>query len=426
MSRVFIVLLLVLPFCNCQINQNISNDANSPELKGKLVFAHVLFRHGDRTPVEPYPSDPWSDVNDWPTGWGQLTNTGKRQHHELGKWLRKRYDSILNKTYSNNEIYIRATDVDRTLMSALSNLAGLYPPQGNDVWDNSIAWQPIPVHTVPESQDYILAGKKSCPAYEYAYSAMKNSPEFQKYDERYTYLYEYLTKWTGRSVDSLESVSIINNTFFIEGLYNKTLPDWTKKIYPSKDMTFISEFSFALFTYTRPMARLKTGPLIKEMFKRFSDKANNKLKPNRSVWIYSAHDTTVANVLNTLKLFEYHSPPYAACVMLELRIDDQQKPYVSVFYKNTAEEPKPLEIPGCGTSCPLDQMYQLYKDILPEDWTSECKLSMLSMTYEEANLGSAMGILVAAIVIVLLLIYVASIYFRRRSYIDYRRYAQVA
>lgn len=426
MSRVFIVLLLVLPFCNCQINQNISNDANSPELKGKLVFAHVLFRHGDRTPVEPYPSDPWSDVNDWPTGWGQLTNTGKRQHHELGKWLRKRYDSILNKTYSKNEIYIRATDVDRTLMSALSNLAGLYPPQGNDVWDNSIAWQPIPVHTVPESQDYILAGKKSCPAYEYAYSAMKNSPEFQKYDERYTYLYEYLTKWTGRSVDSLESVSIINNTFFIEGLYNKTLPDWTKKIYPSKDMTFISEFSFALFTYTRPMARLKTGPLIKEMFKRFSDKANNKLKPNRSVWIYSAHDTTVANVLNTLKLFEYHSPPYTACVMLELRIDDQQKPYVSVFYKNTAEEPKPLEIPGCGTSCPLDQMYQLYKDILPEDWTSECKLSMLSMTYEEANLGSAMGILVAAIVIVLLLIYVASIYFRRRSYIDYRRYAQVA
>ncbi|XP_055849783.1 prostatic acid phosphatase [Episyrphus balteatus] len=424
MSLFFIALIMVLPFY-CEGNQNV-NDAKNPELKGKLVFAHILFRHGDRTPVEPYPSDPWSDVNDWPTGWGQLTNTGKRQHHALGQWLRKRYDSILNQTYSKDDIYIRATDVDRTLMSALSNLAGLYPPVGNDVWDNSISWQPIPIHTVPENQDNILAGKKSCPAYEYAYSAMKNSPEFQKYDEQYTYLYEYLTKWTGRTVDSLESVQRINNTLFIEGLYNKTLPDWTKKIYPSKDMTFISDFSFALFTYTRPMARLKTGPLIHEILKRFSDKASNKLKPNRSVWIYSAHDTTVANVLNTLKLFEYHSPPYAACVMLELRIDDQKKPYVSIFYKNTPDEPKPLEIPGCGTSCPLDRMYELYKDILPEDWTSECKLSMLSMTYEEANLGNAMGILVAVIVIILLLIYVASIYFRRRSYMDYRRYAQVA
>lgn len=424
MSRFFIALLLLLPFY-CDGNQ-IVTDANNPELKGKLVFAHVLFRHGDRTPVEPYPSDPWGDASDWPTGWGQLTNIGKRQHHELGQWLRKRYNSILNKTYSKDEIYVRATDVDRTLMSALSNLAGLYPPEGKDVWDSSIAWQPIPVHTMPESQDNVLAGKKSCPAYEYAYSAMKNSPEFQKYDERFTYLYEYLTKWTGRNVDSLESVQRINNTLFIEGLYNKTLPDWTKEIYPSEDMTFISDFSFALFTYTRPMARLKTGPLIKEMLERFSQKTKHKLNPDRSVWIYSAHDTTVANVLNTLKVFKIHSPPYTACVMLELRIDDENRPYVSVFYKNSPDEPKPLEIPGCGTSCPLDRMYQLYKDIIPEDWATECKLSMLSMTYEEANLGNAMGILVAAIVVILLLIYVASIYFRRRSYMDYRRYAQVA
>lgn len=422
MLPICVIFLLVLPFFCKGIE---TNSTDNLKLKGKLVFAHVLYRHGDRTPIEPYPSDPWGDIKDWPTGWGQLTNLGKQQHHELGKWLRKRYDSILGKTYSKQDIYVRSTDVDRTLMSALSNLAGLYPPQGTDIWDNNIAWQPIPVHTVPEREDYILASKKSCPAYEYAYSAMKNSPEFQKYDERFTYLYAYLTKWTGREVDTLESVQRINNTLYIEGLYNKTLPQWTQKIYPSADMSFISDLSFALFTYTRPMARLKTGPLIKEMFKRFSDKAEKKLNPDRALWVYSAHDTTVANVLNTLKLFEIHSPPYTACIMLELRISEE-KPYISVFYKNSTDEPNPLEIPGCGISCPLDKMYELYKDILPEDWKSECKLSMLSMTYEEANLGNAMGILVGAIVVILLLIYIASIYFRRRSYMDYRHYAQVA
>uniref|UniRef100_A0A0K8V6W7 Lysosomal acid phosphatase n=1 Tax=Bactrocera latifrons TaxID=174628 RepID=A0A0K8V6W7_BACLA len=43
-------------------------------LKGKLIFSHVLFRHGDRTPIEPYPTDPWKNREYWPVGWGELTN----------------------------------------------------------------------------------------------------------------------------------------------------------------------------------------------------------------------------------------------------------------------------------------------------------------------------------------------------------------
>ncbi|XP_036323007.1 uncharacterized protein LOC118736947 [Rhagoletis pomonella] len=43
-------------------------------LKGKLILAHVLYRHGDRTPIEPYPTDPWKKREYWPVGWGELTN----------------------------------------------------------------------------------------------------------------------------------------------------------------------------------------------------------------------------------------------------------------------------------------------------------------------------------------------------------------
>lgn len=73
----------------------------------------------------------------------------------MGQWLRKRYSSLLSKTYNKDEIYIRSTDVDRTLMSALSNLAGLYEPVAKDVWNPDIHWQPIPVHTSPEKLDSV-------------------------------------------------------------------------------------------------------------------------------------------------------------------------------------------------------------------------------------------------------------------------------
>lgn len=52
-------------------------------------------------------------------------------------------------------------------MSAEANMAGFFPPHGNQVWNENIRWQPIPVHTIPEEEDYILHAKTACDRYEY-------------------------------------------------------------------------------------------------------------------------------------------------------------------------------------------------------------------------------------------------------------------
>jgi len=40
-------------------------------------------------------------------------------------------------------------------MSAYCNLAGLFPPQGSQVWSETLPWQPIPVHTEPRDIDHV-------------------------------------------------------------------------------------------------------------------------------------------------------------------------------------------------------------------------------------------------------------------------------
>jgi len=40
-------------------------------------------------------------------------------------------------------------------MSAYCNLAGMFPAQGSEVWNDKLLWQPIPVHTVPKDTDFV-------------------------------------------------------------------------------------------------------------------------------------------------------------------------------------------------------------------------------------------------------------------------------
>ncbi|XP_065723269.2 prostatic acid phosphatase isoform X1 [Drosophila suzukii] len=428
---IVIPLLCVLSFGLANALHGYANAEGQPPdmlatLPGQLKFVHVIYRHGDRTPVDPYPTDPWGERKFWSTGWGQLTNLGKQDHYDLGKWLRNRYSNLLPFQYSNEDIFVQSTDVDRTLMSAQSNLAGLYEPQGEDIWNADIKWQPIPIHTTPEKEDPILAAKAPCPAFDYELATLESSPEFKAMTEKHRDLFAYLSEKAGRSVKTFVDAQYLNNTLFIENLYNMTLPEWTKKVYGGEELTYVANFAFVISTYTRKLARLKAGPLLKDIFNRFEEKSSRRLDPDRSMWVYSAHDTTIANVLNALKLFEIHSPPYAACILMEMRLDESNTPLVSIFYKNTTAEPLPLDIPGCGPSCPLKSLVSLYQDVLPVDWERECKRTTMMMTYEEANLGTATGILILIVIALLFASYGLMIYYRRRNYKLYTSYSQMA
>ncbi|OAD55716.1 Prostatic acid phosphatase, partial [Eufriesea mexicana] len=362
MNRILLVIILSFFIIKLLCAQDID--------LGTTVFANVLYRHGDRTPIRPYPNDPYNNKSMWPVPYGELTNLGKYQHLMLGYWIRKRYSHLLSSSYSRNDIYIQSTNVDRTLMSAEALLAGLYPPVSSEIW-SSINWIPIPVHTIPEDLDYVLATKKYCPRYDYELEKVLNSPEMKKIDKENEKLYAYLTEKAGKKISSLRSVEQLYDTLFIENLYNKTLPNWTKSVFPDK-LKSIAATSFTISTYNKILKRLKSGPLLGEIIDHMEKKSKNALVPDRKVWMYSGHDETIANMLMTLNVFEPHCPPYTATILIELRINLKNQYFVTVSYKNTSQEPQLLSLPGCNALCPLNQFIALTKDVVPINWEREC------------------------------------------------------
>lgn len=187
-----------------------------------------IYRHGDRTPAEDYPTDPYHNVNGWPVGWGELTNTGKQQQMDLGSWLRERYgNDLLSDEYSSSDTYVQSTDEDRTLASAYANLAGLYPPKGDQIWNDTMPWQPIPVHTVSEASDFLLAGSvPACPTYQDELNQLMATNEFQRISKKYQPYFQYISQHSGvpltNPFHNLMLVLLVRDTLFIEDLYNKS------------------------------------------------------------------------------------------------------------------------------------------------------------------------------------------------------------
>lgn len=59
---------------------------------------------------------------------------------------------------------------------------------------------------------------------------------------------------------------------------------------------------YYLSTGTKFMAKFMSGFLLKDILDRFSSKIQNSLSPNRKLWMYSSHDSTVFSFLHSLDI----------------------------------------------------------------------------------------------------------------------------
>lgn len=149
---------------------------------------------------------------------------GKQQHYDFGAYLRRRYSKLLPKdgSYQPDNIYIQSTDVDRTLASAEYCLAGMFPPIGRQIWNESLIWQAIPIHTTPEQLDYVLAMKKPCPLYLKAYAEYEQSDDVQSILRNNQELTDYINFHSGTTFKTIFDLKQLHEVLEIETLRNYT------------------------------------------------------------------------------------------------------------------------------------------------------------------------------------------------------------
>ncbi|GAB1292006.1 Testicular acid phosphatase [Apodemus speciosus] len=418
--------------------------------EGPLLFVALVFRHGDRAPLASYPTDPHKEAAStlWPRGLGQLTKEGIRQQLELGRFLRRRYKAFLSPEYRREEVYIRSTDFDRTLESAQANLAGLFPEAAPGSPETD--WKPIPVHTVPVSEDKpggSISGSpeqlrsaglplvelavqsllrfpmRSCPRYHELLRESTEAADYQEALEGWTDFLTRLGNFTGLSLvgEPLRRAWKVLDTLICQktecqiprhlvpkGLraHGLDLPSWAS---PDVLRTLSQISALDIRAHVGPpraaeKAQLTGGILLDAILSNFS-RAQRLGLPLKMV-MYSAHDSTLLALQGALGLYDGNTPPYAACMAFEFRgssrepeEEDGENVTVSLIYRNdTSRPPLPLRVPGCPAPCPLGRFQQLTAPARPPAHGAPCHGS-----YEPASPPATVPLLAGAVAVLAVL-----------------------
>ncbi|KAJ3659157.1 hypothetical protein Zmor_010861 [Zophobas morio] len=338
----------------------------APTESGSLKLLYVIFRHGNRTPNGPeelYPEDPYLNEKYSPIGLGQLTNSGKRREYRIGKALRERYNQFLGQYYTPEIIEPVSTDYNRTKMSLLLVLYSLYPPKGVEIWKWNTDWQPIPYNYLPASEDKFLLGTL-CPHYIELYDEYSHSPQVQAKYNKYQNIFNYISRNTGLNITSFRDVYQLRFGLLAEKDWGFELPEWTKPVWP-QNMTNLAIREYFIGTGTTNLRRMASGYFLQKMIADIKLKINHTT-PNRKIYLNSAHEDNLANLLITLDIFKKpHIPDYGAYLTFEIHLING-KYGIKIYYQNyETDEPRLLKLPACESFCALEKFISLTEEYMP-------------------------------------------------------------
>ncbi|RUR07803.1 histidine phosphatase family protein [Legionella sp. km772] len=323
----------------------------------RLIFSLDVIRHGDRTSFEDLPNAKHS----WQEGLGQLTAIGMKQEYELGLKLHQRYienHALLPKNYEAGAVYVQSTDFDRTIMSATSLLMGLYPLGTGPILSDSTPalpsqFQPIPIHTVPNTKDSVFLVDLS--SSETAELIEKYVFTRADWKEKSLQLEPHYNRWsqlTGLNITSLWDVVMLGDTLTTYLAHDIPFPEGLSK---EEAYTIMKDGQWLFATFFKPTQigdAVGKQPLRKVI--EYVQKAAEKTSKTKFVLI-SAHDSTLLAIMSALHKPLQSTPPYASNLNFSLYQNDLEHYFVTISFNEEL-----IGVPGCqGKLCTLEQFLKL-------------------------------------------------------------------
>ncbi|KAI6242552.1 Acid phosphatase [Aphelenchoides fujianensis] len=346
-----------------------------------------------------------------------------KQHVELGTKLRARYNELVSARYTNGEIFVHSTDVNRTIISAISNMIGFYSaglagedfPSGLTSWPGSFV--PVPIHSSALETDYVLGCPPDSKHAAEVNEKLRSTKEYTGAETTNKDFLNKLARLVGIDEIPLSFVFSVYDTLFIQKIKGVEWPDGVDEhvFAETRDLAaLVDDLNDGIGVAAQEgvdfgveLAKINGGPLLTEMIDRMqakvrcletSGKRSDKEKQMCAIfdplkfYAYSAHDVTIAALFSTFgfKTTNYNEsglPHYAACAAVELLQSKGANDKNLVYFpgrEDTLQGEVDLTsaVSGCERGCTLDEFVARSKNFTDSDFVKYC---------EGAN-GAAVGL----------------------------------
>uniref|UniRef100_A0A914PIZ6 Acid phosphatase n=1 Tax=Panagrolaimus davidi TaxID=227884 RepID=A0A914PIZ6_9BILA len=334
----------------------------------------MFFRHGQRSPTSflIFPTDDPHFLDNYDAEPGELTIYGIRQEFELGLTLRKQYNSFLGDKYRSRESLILAGKDNRTIASALSVLAALYPPKEKQIWMEGFHWQPIPVHSEELLDDLSFGIFDNCPILS---KQIYEMADFKSMLEPLKNKVELLSNLSGIKINNAKTFDKVIDSVKTRSLMPDLLPPpiWARN---ASFLKAIKKWGNLLHTKLIDLINDKVGGwhfdlIIGKMEEIVRNQTNKKFI------LYSGHDTNIMAIsrfLNLTTIAQNELQTYATYLSVELH---QERPndYFIEFWLHPAlnKTRQFIGILECPTPCSYNDFRKLRKRISTEEFHLFCK-----------------------------------------------------
>ena len=323
----------------------------------KLCMVIELFRHGARGPDKKL--DYFTNIT-WPVPeeYGELTRIGIRQHYLLGRYIKAKYvdTNFISSTYNSSQVYAQSTDMNRTLLSAYYQLAGIFnnpqilsdsqlinahPPTdinqdvqnllGNMATANG--YSPFIIHSMNRATDIAFSPTDACPRYNAMYSQSPETQQFidfvnNEYTKYSTYFINYYSLDAATVNKPKNAKPFADN--ILSAYYNYMLPaDINVTAVEGITMCHSILLNFSASGNITALI-LSSSNLLSMLHTNMSSKIEEVISgiiTSPSLRLYAMHDTNLAPLINIFGITYPQSPTilFASNLFFELTSIDQPK-----------------------------------------------------------------------------------------------------